>query len=466
MSLGGEALKQKIKGIIEKYKSECDYFEIRIENSDEQRIVISGQEVDSISNKVEIGGNVRVLINGGWGFTSFNDIDNIDEYAAKAIKQARLVGHSKSLLAKVDPIEENFRTNIINDPRKVTLEDKVNQFKHYTKLIHDYNIEMKLGRVIYFDKVIELVFANSEETYVTQQKVDIGCNIFCISARGSDTQTQFVGLGSNNDYGVVLNQDERLKEACKIAVELLDAPKVKGGQYTVIVDPDLAGVFAHEAFGHLSEGDNVYENEQLKEIMVLGREFGPSNLNIYDSGVEGNNRGDIAYDDEGIKTEKTYLIKEGRLVGRLHSRETAGKMNERPTGNARAINYKFEPIPRMRVTCIENGDSSFEEMIKDIELGVYAVGTLGGQTSHEVFTFGAARGYMIRNGKICELVRDVSITGNVFETLKNIVAIGNDNKYINSAGGCGKAGQSPLPTSEAAPHIKIKDVIIGGDANE
>ncbi len=153
-------------------------------------------------------------------------------------------------------------------------------------------------------------------------------------------------------------------------------------------------------------------------------------------------------------------------MGRLHSRETAGKMGELPTGSARAINYKFEPIPRMRVTCIENGDKTFEEMIKDIELGVYAKGSLGGQTTHEMFTFSATHGYMIRNGEISELVRDVVLSGNVFETLKNIVAIGNDKKYLNSAGGCGKAGQYPLPVSEAAPHIKIKGVIIGGTADE
>lgn len=457
-------MKEKIKAILEKYKNQCDYLEIRIEKNDEQKIVVSGQEVETINNKIEMGGNVRALIDGGWGFISFNNLDNLEEYVQKATAQAKLVGKSKSMLAPAPVVEDEVRIDVKMNPRSVSLEGKIKLFKHYTEIIQNYHKEIKLGRVVYFDRAIDITFANSEGTYIVSHKIDIGCNIFCISARGNDTQTQFVPMGSNNDYSIVLNKDEEIKQACKIAVELLDAPKVKGESYTVIIDPGLAGVFIHEAFGHLSEGDNVYENERLRDIMKLGTQFGPRFLNVYDSGIEGSNRGDLVYDDEGVRTEKTYLIKNGKLVGRLHSRETAGKMGEKATGNARAMSYKFAPIPRMRTTCIEGANSTFEEMIKNTKLGVFAVETLGGQTAHEMFTFSAAYGYMIRDGKIAELVRDVVLSGNVFETLKNIEAIGNDMKYNNSAGGCGKGGQYPLPVSEAAPYVKINDVIIGGDA--
>lgn len=457
-------MKEVIRNIIKEFSNQCDYFEIRIEKFDEQRIVVSNDEVEAVNNRIENGGNVRALVNGGWGFTSFNNLENLQEYAKKAIVQAKLVGKSKSSLAKVEPIEDEYETKLIVNPRDISLDDKIGLFRHYTKIIKDYSDEIKLGRVIYFDTKKEIIFANSEGTYIKQNKIDIGSNIYCISSRGSDTQTQYVSVGGNNDYSIMLDLDKKINEACKIAIELLDAPKIKGGSYTTIINPDLAGVFIHEAFGHLSEGDNVYENERLREILTLGGVFGSQILNVFDSGIEGNNRGDLPYDDEGVRTEKTYLIKEGKLVGRLHSRETAGKMGEQATGNARSLSYKFEPIPRMRVTAIENGTSTFEDMIKNIKFGVYAVGALGGQTTHELFTFSATHGYMIRDGKQCELVRDLNISGNVFETLKNIIAIGNDGQYCNSAGGCGKGGQFPLPVSEASPHIKIENLIIGGEA--
>ncbi|GAI83290.1 unnamed protein product, partial [marine sediment metagenome] len=117
----------------------------------------------------------------------------------------------------------------------------------------------------------------------------------------------------------------------KITRDLIKAPKVNGGVYTVILDPQLSGIFAHEAFGHLSEADFVYENPQACEMMKLGRRFGPDILDIIDDGSSVGENGFTAYDDEGVKGEKTYLIKNGLLVGRLHSRETAERMEEKPT---------------------------------------------------------------------------------------------------------------------------------------
>jgi TldD protein len=247
------------------------------------------------------------------------------------------------------------------------------------------------------------------------------------------------------------------------AVETTDAQVIKGGSYTVVCDPHLAGVFVHEAFGHLSEGDNVADDPKMQDILKLGRKFGETYLNIWDTGLDKGLRGYLQYDDEGVPTEKTVLIKDGVLVGRLHSRETAGRMKEKPTGNARAISYRFPPIPRMRNTCIGNGPhGSFNDLIKDIKLGVYAMDAFGGQTNGELFTFTAGQAFMIRDGKVAERVRDVTLSGNVFDTLRNITGISSDFHVQDGPGGCGKAGQMPLPVSHGSPHIRIKDVVIGG----
>jgi TldD protein len=78
-----------------------------------------------------------------------------------------------------------------------------------------------------------------------------------------------------------------------------------------------------------------------------------------------------------------------------------------------------------------------------------------------MFTFSAGEAYMIRNGKIAETIRPVVLTGNVFNTLKNIDAIGKD-LDMNQGGGCGKGGQSPLPCSNGSPHIRIRHCLLGG----
>src|SRR5205823_9931416 len=125
------------------------------------------------------------------------------------------------------------------------------------------------------------------------------------------------------------------REAPQRSPQLLDAPMVKGGTYPVILGPELAGACIHEAFGHLSEADFVYENPQAREMMTLGRRFGKPVLNVGDNGAAGGLRGTLPFDDEGTPTQDSALVREGILVGRLHSRETAAAMNERPTGNAR-----------------------------------------------------------------------------------------------------------------------------------
>ena len=116
----------------------------------------------------------------------------------------------------------------------------------------------------------------------------------------------------------------------------------------------------------------------------------------------------------------------------------------------------------MRTTVIEPGDVPFDEMVKNTQKGLYCINARGGQTNGELFTFTAMDAFMIRDGKIAERVRDVTLSGNVFETLKNIDMIGNDYQIDDGPGGCGKAGQMPLATSEGSPHIRIQNVVVGG----
>ena len=219
-------------------------------------------------------------------------------------------------------------------------------------------------------------------------------------------------------------------------------------------------MFIHEAFGHLSEADFVYENPKMQELLTLGKPMGIEQLNVVDDATMENLPGSMKYDDEGVPGQRKYLIKNGVLTERLHSRETAGKMQEAPTGNARAIRANYPPIVRMTNTAIEPGDTPLEEMFEDVKEGVYAVRMLGGQTNGEMFTFAAAEGYMIRDGKVAEPVSDITLSGNVFQTLQDIDAISSDTLYTN--GGCGKGGQMPLPVSVGGPHIRIKNVVVGG----
>jgi TldD protein len=456
-------MKGRLEETMKKLSPKCDYLEVHVEETEESRVVFNGPRIEDLGRKVDFGGNVRALVKGGWGFTSFNSMESLQEFTEHAIEQARLVGAEESRLAEVEPVRADVRLDLVNDPREIPLEKKVEILRGYNERVLAHHERIVSTSTRYFDRNRRFWFANSEGSLIYQERIDLGGAVTPIASKDGDTQMFSAPFGSSNDFGVTLGREDEIDRACEIAVAKLDAPKVKGGEYTVILDPRLGGTFIHEAFGHLSEADNVYEDKNLQEVMQLGRIFGRPILNVYDTGLDRGLRGYLVYDDEGVPTEKTYLLREGALVGRLHSRETAGKMGERPTGSARQIDYRYEPVCRMRNTCIENGESSFEDMLADIELGVYCISAQGGQTNGEMFTFTAANAHMIRKGKIAETVRDVMLSGNVFSTLKNIDMIGNDQASHDGPGGCGKAGQFPLQTSHGAPHVRVRNVVIGGE---
>lgn len=439
----------------------ADYIEVHFEESEISGIGYRGKELDNITSNTSVGGNVRAQFNGGWGFVSFDQIEGIKERAAMAVEQARLVGGKGKTLASVEPVVSITGARLIKDPASISLAAKKRLLDEYNDIIYT-TPGIQTSTIGYTDARRTKIFASSEGSFIQQSRVDVMLRLNAIARKDSEVQQFNISLGGLGDYSVVENLQQQVKETAEKAVALLSAPRVKGGKYPVVLDPVLAGVFVHEAFGHLSESDFIYENERLREIMVLGRQFGGKHLNIVDDASHPGLRGSYAYDDEGTPGRKVFLIKEGILTGRLHSRETAARMGEQPTGNARAINYHFPPIVRMSNTYIEPGTASFSDLISDIKEGIYAGNWYGGTTSMEMFTFSAGEAHMIRHGKIAELVRPVVLTGNVFETLKNIDAIGND-LDMNQGGGCGKGGQSPLPVSNGSPHIRINNCLVGGE---
>lgn len=445
------------------HKQQADYIEFRFEENESTSLECRDGEIEDIRRTTGRGGNVRALVKGGWGFVSFNNLSRLDEYVALAIAQARLVGQGKSVLAAVEPVVDRVPLRWLKSPFTVPLAEKKQLFDEYHQAMVSASARIQTTFISYSESRRRLTFANSEGTYLEQEQGDITAMFEAVARSEDDLQSAHLSLGSPNDYGVLEGRHRDMAEVAGRAEALLQAKPIKGGVYTVVMDPELAGVFIHEAFGHLSEADFIYENKQARALMELGRRLGPACLNIVDGAAVPNLRGSYKYDDEGVPSSKTYLIREGVLVGRLHSRQTAGMMGEVVTGNARAVDYHFPPIVRMTNTYIEPGEMTFEEMIADIQEGIYARGSYGGETSMDTFTFSAAVGTMIRNGKLAELVRGIDLSGGIFETLANIEAVGNDLTY-DQGGGCSKGRQILLPVSSGSPHLRIRNVLVAGPA--
>lgn len=442
-------------------KSDAEYAEIRIEDETSSWVNFRGEELDNVASSRTVGGVVRALVKGAWGYADFNDLSDLGARVREACESARFIGKGESKFAEVEPVVDSIEATLEKDFRGIPLSEKKSVIEEYNKIVLGYHDKIETSNVSYRDKFRKIWYANSEGTYIQDERPDVVGSILVTAREGSNVQRAFEGTSGAAGFQLVEGLQEKAEAAAKRAVDLLSAPSVKGGKYAVILDPTMTGVFAHEAFGHLSEADFIYENERMKEIMVLGKRFGADILNIIDDGTIPGQLGTHKYDDEGVKTRENYLIKDGILVGRLHSRETAAKLGEQPTGNARAVSCGYKPIVRMTNTYIDKGKATFEDMIKDVKLGLYALDMFGGQTSMEMFTFNAGYGYMIRDGKIAEMVRDVVLTGNVFETMMNFDMIG-DTIGWSPVSGCGKGGQSGLRTGLGGPHVRIQNVVVGG----
>ena len=456
--------KNLLSDLIARYRSRVDYLAIRLEDSKGTSILLQGDKVETLSEGLSIGGQVRACYKGGWGFASFNQLSTLSEQVEEAIAAARIVGDEDTVLAPIKPVQAVCQLPLTGtDPRQIPLAQKKELCDHYNTILKSIDPRITTTSVRYGDSTQRVIIATSEGTLIEQSWVDMEMRFSATARNGDIVQTGRETTGSRKAYEDLTNLDEQVRSAAQRAVNALSLPPVKGGTYTVVIDPVLTGLFVHEAFGHLSEADMAYENPDLLEVMSMGRQFGPKELQIFDGAAPEGHRGSYFYDDEGTPATKTQLIKDGILVGRLHSRETAGKLEETPTGNARCLNYHYPPIVRMTNTWIERGKTPVADLFKGIKEGVYARNWLGGMTNGEMFTFSAGEAWMIRDGKLAEPVRDVTLSGNVFKTLADIEAIGDD-FYWDESGGCGKAGQGGLPVGCGGPSLRIRDVVVGGEA--
>lgn len=455
-------MKEELKGAISSLS--VDYLDIRIENRRETRVVYKGKTLSELGDNRSFGGVVRVLDKGSWGIVSFSDMKQLEKSLFLAVREAKIGKKGDSKIAPSPVVNDVVKANLRTDPRDIPLEEKAALMKEYNDRIMEHD-QQPSSNLVYRDFAVNKYFINSEGSYVEQERVDCGVGMSAIAKKDGNLQSAGDSSGGTDGFENVQNLDQMIDELSDRVLTLLDAEPAKGGKFDCVLDNRLTGTFIHEAFGHMSEADHMDDNENLQKIMVLGSKWGVPELTAVDDGsIPGGKSGSNKYDDEGVPCRKTKLITDGILTGRLHSRETAGKMGEEPTGNARSVDEKFEPIVRMTNTYIEPRDWKLDEMIKEIENGYYVKSSRGGMTNLDMFTFSAGEAFKVENGEIKEKVRDLTLTGNVFETMKNIDAIGDDLIIYGKGGwgGCGKGGQAPLPVGLGGPHIRIRNVIVGG----
>ncbi|GAF73720.1 unnamed protein product, partial [marine sediment metagenome] len=234
----------------------ADYLEIRYEEVRVVAIHYVGKELEAIGESYEKGGGIRAKSRGGWSFICFNDLSRLRDYLELATKGAYLIKGEEIELASLPIQNEVISAQVELDPADISLEEKYLLCSHYNKILLSGK-EIQTSALRYADIHTTKYFINSEGTYIEQERIDTVLGMRAIARRGDNIQSAHMGIGGVGGYGLVKGKADKAKETVRRAQDLLDTEPAKGGKYTIIVDPELSGVFAHEAFGHLSEADSL-----------------------------------------------------------------------------------------------------------------------------------------------------------------------------------------------------------------
>ncbi len=440
----------------------ADYADVRYEVKRETSIGFNGRELTGLGSSSADGYVLRVLAGGGLGTVAFTSIADADKALEAATTNAKLIGRHLDdgiRLADTDVVSDEVQPALNEDPRTIGVEEKLGLLRVYNEIAHDHP-KVATTSLAHTDLVREKYFLSTEGTRIREDLVTVRIAGIITTSEGGLTQSVRVGMGGSDGMGRLRGREALVEEKKKLAVDLLQAEPVKGGAHDVVLDQRLAGVFTHEAFGHFSEADLIEDSPTMREKMQLGASLGDEILSIKDDPTLSNQLGHYKYDDEGVRTRPVQLMKDGVLVGRLHSRRTAAAFGEPLSGHAVAEDYRYAPIIRMGAIFIEPGEDTFEALIERLGDGLYLKSHMGGQTSGEDFTFGAQYGFQVKGGKIGKMVRDINISGNLYSTLKSIRGVADDLE-LGEIGGCGK-GQLNVRSCYGSPHVLVEGVVIGG----
>ncbi len=434
------------------------YSDIRHVGGETTHIDIDNGVVESAGTSYFDKAVLRVLGTRGWGIISIDNFQDrsrteIDELTARALRLAEATGEQVELadapagILPVPPLAE--------DPRDISLEEKTELLSAIVSAARIPEISNVRGR--YTEEMGRVSFSDCCGNEYEYEICRCGYSVVAVAQRNGILQ-----MARESEYTIGgLNMRNRAGEgrkAAERAVRLLEAQPARGGTMPAILDQELAGVFAHEAIGHASEGDLVKDGSSVIRGRI-GEKIGSSAVTIVDD-PSLHEFGFEPVDAEGVAVRRTEIIRDGVLTSYLHNRQTLAAVGDGLAGHARGI-AGDPPLVRMSNTYIENGDAAMEELLEECRDGILLKGSRGGQVDpgRGVFQFNAEYGYMVENGEIGAMVRDVSLSGEILATLHNIALCGRDRKM--SQGFCGKGGQS-VPVSDGAPHILLHDAVVGG----
>jgi TldD protein len=440
-------------------------------------ILVEDGKLEAARSTHHSGVGVRALVDGAWGFASTSVLTR--DALLRAIASARAAAkaaaaHKPESQKQKAPPTVAWQNGDWFSPARAplaskSLDEKLALVVDTERLVAKGGASITSSSARYTELIDEKFIVTSDGARVHIRDTKPELRVGAVAAMEGELQSCVEAAGHTGGFGDLFSRrtaEEMALKAVRTATDLLRAGYVDGGKKRVILAPDVVGLLVHEAIGHTVEADFVLAGSAAAG--KVGQKVASDLVTLCDSGVSEyfpGAGGVVLVDDEGVPASKVTIIERGVMKGYLHNRESAERFHTQPTGNARAFEFDNEPLIRMRNTYIEPGHSKLEEMIAGVDDGYLLAGAKNGQAdANAEFMFVVGEAYPIKNGKLGPLHRGTTITGDAFEVLSSVDAVGDQFAWELGSGFCGK-GQ-PAKVDAGGPHVRCTVTLAGQSAND
>jgi TldD protein len=437
----------------------ASYCDCRLIDTEREDVSVVGGVPRAVAHAHQRGFGVRVIAGGAWGFSASSVVT--DAEVDRIVEEAVDIAHASALAKKTDieltsvPRSEDMVPHQADiDPFAVSDLDKTRLLVEATKAMMLPGVVVARGQMQFVKE--RKVFSSSEGSCIVQDRIESGAGISATSAGDTgEIQVRSYPMafsGDNAQSGWEFVQAMKLVEhaepTARESLALLSAKPCPTGVRDLIVGGQQLALQVHESCGHPCELDRVlgYEASFAGTSFLTTEKkgafrYGSEQVNITADPTIPHALGGLAYDDEGVRGRRVYLVRKGMFEHYLNSREFALVVGEEPMGTMRADGFARCPIVRMVSINLEPGDLTLDQLIGGIDDGIYVDGIRSWSIDdHRLnFQFGSEIGWEIRNGKLQDMIRNPTYTGTTYEFWRSCDGIGNRDLYhVWGVDNCGK----------------------------
>lgn len=443
-----------------------DFAEIFLEETYSNNLEVDSGKTQPPSSGVSYGAGIRILkkLQSVYGYTNDLSLKGLVKLAQQL--SASFSGKQEIVIDKIEKVKIKNKHKIRKALSSVETSEKIALLKKGDAIMRDYDkrIVRTIAVLIMNNRNIEIFNSDGKHFVDSQERVRFVLQ--AIAMQPGAFETGFTGPGAHSGFDFVegLDIENEAKEVADLAIRKLSAKDCPSGVMPVVIGNGFGGVIFHEACGHpleasaVSKGLSPFANK-------IGQKVAHEAVTAIDDGTIENGWGSNNIDDEGVPTYRNVLIKDGILQDYLIDRFNGRRMNRESNGAGRRQSYKYETTSRMSNTYIAAGPYTPEEVIKSVKLGLYAKKLGGGSVNPTTgdFNFAADEAYIIRDGKIAELVKGATLIGNGAEILMKIDMVAND--LERAQGMCGAASGS-IPVDVGQPTLRVSEITVGGQGGK